>query len=214
MPSPGQRLRDARTRAGYESAGAFARAHRISEATYRAHESGFRNFKASTARFYAQRFSVSWEWLLFGEGEPSQINANEDLVIPAYDLRVSAGHGAVLEVREAASESLTFPKRWVRQRTQASPRDLAMLIVAGDSMSPTLSSGDWVLVDLQHRRVTNAGIYVVRVEDQLLIKRAQLDPNGRLSLTADNPQYPPVEGLEHQSVDIVGRALWLGRDLL
>ncbi len=54
----------------YDSAAEFARILEVPEVTYRAHESGTRNFGEKAARRYAGHLGVSWVWLLTGEGQP------------------------------------------------------------------------------------------------------------------------------------------------
>jgi len=61
---PADRLRLARERAGYDSAGGAARANGWSVGTYRHHENGTRNFPAKVAESYARAYGVSAGWLL------------------------------------------------------------------------------------------------------------------------------------------------------
>jgi transcriptional regulator with XRE-family HTH domain len=61
-----ERLRQARERAGFETASDAARALGLSESTYLGHENGSRGFKAKAEK-YARRFGVSLEWLLTGK---------------------------------------------------------------------------------------------------------------------------------------------------
>ena len=58
------------------------------------------------------------------------------------------------------------------------------------------------------------GIYVLRMDDMLSVKRIALEPQGkRASVLSDNPAYPSWRGLERRSINIVGRVLWFGRAL-
>lgn len=66
MSGAGERLRQARERAGYPSANAAADAMGVPKATYAQHENGIRGFPASKADRYARFFRVSAEWLLYG----------------------------------------------------------------------------------------------------------------------------------------------------
>lgn len=65
----GERLRLARTRAGYETAAEAAVAFGWPESTYRSHENGTRGFPAKKAPIYAKAFRVREEWLLLNKGE-------------------------------------------------------------------------------------------------------------------------------------------------
>ena len=85
-------------------------------------------------------------------------------------------------------------------------------------MAPTLNAGDDILVDLGDAadRLRD-GIYVLRIDDALVVKRIALNPIGRrVTVQSDNPAYPdwPDCSLEgHQPDrpgDLVGTADRLG----
>ena len=82
-------------------------------------------------------------------------------------------------------------------------------------MEPTLHDGDEVLVDLgDGQSRLRDGIYVLRMDDALSVKRIAIEPSGRrISVTSDNPTYPSWNGLDRRNVNIVGRVLWFGRQL-
>jgi len=65
---PGQRLREARIAAGYETAADAAEAMGVPRSTYVQHENGSRGYPANRAARYARFFGVSPEWLLYGQG--------------------------------------------------------------------------------------------------------------------------------------------------
>jgi phage repressor protein C with HTH and peptisase S24 domain len=64
--------------------------------------------------------------------------------------------------------------------------------VEGDSMAPTLNAGDDILVDLgaASGRLRD-GIYVLRIDDAVVVKRLALNPTGRrVTVQSDNPACP------------------------
>jgi transcriptional regulator with XRE-family HTH domain len=65
METMGERLRAARSKAGYGSAKAAAEAMGVAVSTYIQHESGTRGYGRRVAR-YAKFFKVAPEWLAFG----------------------------------------------------------------------------------------------------------------------------------------------------
>ena len=106
-----------------------------------------------------------------------------------------------------------FAPRWIR-RLGADPADLSLIVVDGDSMAPTLGDGDDIMVD--HGAVSRSlrdGIYVLRMDDVLLVKRVAMGPSGKLSIRSDNPQYPDWEDVSADNVNIIGRVVWTGRRL-
>jgi phage repressor protein C with HTH and peptisase S24 domain len=90
---------------------------------------------------------------------------------------------------------------------------LSFIRVEGDSMSPTLSNGDDILVDrgdaLDRLR---DGIYVLRRDDTLMVKRVALNPSSRLAtIKSDNPAYPEWRDCALDAIEILGRVIWVGR---
>jgi hypothetical protein len=163
-------------------------------------------------RVLAQFFGV--DEALLG-GPPSRKRSGEGLIeIPLLDVRASAGHGALEEV-EARHARFGFDEKWLRRLTPSRSSSLSVIRVDGDSMEPTLSNGDEVMVDLSDtsQRLRD-GIYVIRSDDTLVIKRVALRPQGRqISVVSDNPAYPSWHDVDRRSIHIVGRVLWFGRKL-
>ena len=161
----------------------------------------------------AKFFGVDEE-LLGGPARGTTIS--EALIeIPLLDVQASAGHGAIAEV-EARHARFGFDERWLKNLTASRPSSLSVIRVDGDSMEPTLSDGDEVMVDLSdtgHR--LRDGIYVIRSDDTLLVKRVALGPQGKkISVVSDNAAYPSWPDVDRRSIHIIGRVLWFGRKLL
>lgn len=134
--------------------------------------------------------------------------------VPMLNVDASAGFGAVAE-SESAQTRFGFDERWLARLTRAKGASLSIINVAGDSMEPTLSSGDEVLVDAsdQSSRLRD-GIYVLRADDALVVKRVTLKPGGRkITISSDNPAYPSWDDVDRSDIQIVGRVIWFGRAL-
>lgn len=134
--------------------------------------------------------------------------------IPVLDVEASAGHGALAEL-ESKSGQFGFDEGWLRKLTPSKASSLSIIHVHGDSMEPTLNDGDEVMVDLgDGQSRLRDGIYVLRMDDALNVKRVAIEPQGRrISVLSDNPAYPSWRGLERRAINIVGRVLWFGRKL-
>lgn len=136
------------------------------------------------------------------------------VVIPRLDVGASAGSGAFSE-EERASALLGFDRTWLRGLTRGDVGQISMIRVAGDSMAPTLNNADEILVDGSDAadRLRD-GIYVLRIDDALVVKRIALRPAlRRLAISSDNPAYPGWPACALSDVDIVGRVIWVGRPL-
>lgn len=164
-------------------------------------------------RLLARYFGVD-ESLL---GGPAGVMASDSglISVPRLDVHASAGPGAVA-AEEKRLGRIGFDAAWLRRLGLGGgePGRLSVIRVDGDSMSPTLSDGDEILVDRDDGagRLRD-GIYVLRIEEALVVKRLALGPGGRLSVRSDNDAYPGWPDLEPAAVDVVGRVVWVGRRL-
>ncbi|PZQ23632.1 MAG: peptidase S24 [Sphingopyxis macrogoltabida] len=137
--------------------------------------------------------------------------ARDMVLVPQLAIGASAGSGASVD-GEAVEGEVAFDPRWLRN-LGADPRALSIIRVAGDSMAPTLDDGDDILVDGGDAAARlRDGIYVLRMDDQLMVKRVARRPErGRISVISDNPQYPTWDDLAMSAVQLVGRVVWTGR---
>ena len=124
----------------------------------------------------------------------------------------SAGPGA-LPGEEKARPFFAFDERWLRHMTTANADDLVIIRVEGDSMAPTLGDGDDILVDQGDRgERLRDGIYVLRVDEALIVKRVALNPvSRRVTLQSDNPAYPDWPDLKLDEIHCIGRVIWAAR---
>lgn len=132
--------------------------------------------------------------------------------IPVLNVDASAGFGAIAE-SETAHTRFGFDERWLGRLTRAKSASLSIIHVLGDSMEPTLSDGDEVLVDAsdQGSRLRD-GIYVLRADDALVVKRVTLKPGGRkITISSDNSAYPSWDDVDRSEIHVVGRVIWFGR---
>lgn len=141
-----------------------------------------------------------------GQGE----SAEGYIRAPKYDLLT--GNGGVLH-SEQIVDHLAFKGGWLVRELGVEPHALALLSARGDSMEPTISQGDLLLLDLSQRRVDDEAIYALVVKDGVFAKRIQHLLDGMLSIRCDNPAYKeqlvPKEAAE--SLRVLGRVVWVGR---
>jgi Peptidase S24-like len=134
--------------------------------------------------------------------------------VPRLDVGAAAGAGA-FDGDERGGGHIAFDPAWLRRVARGAPELLSIIRVAGDSMVPTLTDGDDILVDRGDAVARlRDGIYVLRIEGALVVKRLSLNPAARtLSIRSDNPAYPGWPDCDPDAVDIVGRVVWAGRKL-
>jgi Peptidase S24-like len=145
-------------------------------------------------------------------GKAPQMKARHPMVmVQQFSIGASAGPGAVVGI-ESHQNAFGFEERWLRA-VSSQPDAVSMIQVMGDSMAPTLFDGDDILVDRSKTGThLRDGIYVLRFDDVLMVKRLALNPAARrISIRSDNPSYPGWEDCDPDAVDVIGRVVWIGR---
>lgn len=102
-----------------------------------------------------------------------------------YDVEVSAGNGAAAYGVAEPANHLAYRKDWLKLRGLFA-KDLNCVTARGDSMEPTISSKDTLLVDTSKTNPRDGQIYVIRSGDVLWVKRVQRQIDGSLLLISDN----------------------------
>ena len=161
-------------------------------------------------RLLARYFGVS-EALLGGPDDEADFSGM--VRVPALPVRASAGPGAFAGDDERQRAFFAFDERWLKQLTGASRNDLNLIRVEGDSMVPTLTDGDDILVDRGDAKTRlRDGIYVLRIDDVLMVKRLALHPiTRRVTVQSDNPAYADWPDCDPQEIDVIGRVIWSAR---
>ena len=186
---------------------ALAQSAGISKRTLEKWLSGETQPKADALKKIAKETGVDLNWLITGEGSPEGGSSSTDLVfVPQLPVRASAGAGAVVEQEQPAA-MLAFSRRWLREHG-VSPSHASVITVWGDSMEPTLRDGDLVLVDTGQNEPHREGIYVLRMGEDLLIKRLAFGLD-HITIISDNPaikdEVVPRERLD--DLAIIGRVV-------
>lgn len=203
----------------------FAKMIGISESQLYRYLSGDRDLKAAVALRMAKEAGVNLLWLLTGEGPMNGLDvvsiASEDeerihdeyAFIPGYNIQVSAGHGT-LAGSEEVSRKLAFRRKWLKFKG-LNEKDLVVVFAKGDSMEPTISDNNTIMVDTSDKSPQDGRMYVIRVDGHLVVKRTSLVPGQGVLLISDNKDYPPhlvkFDG-SNPDLEVVGRVVWVGKD--
>ena len=133
-------------------------------------------------------------------------------------ISASMGEGIEQPDTETIVDHMRLSTRWLRDNISFSaPANLAVITGYGDSMTPTFSDGDILLVDRGVDKLNIDAIYVLEFKKELFIKRIQRKPDGTFIMRSDNQFYEPyhfnVQDLNE--LNVLGRVLfaWNGRKL-
>lgn len=176
-------------------------------------EYGTVEIKLSSLNLISETFNVNPDWLLNGTGEMFLNNANNkqeqsDIIsIPYYpEVSAAAGSGALV-YDENTVKNIKISSAIINIKTGD---NVCFINATGNSMQPVIDDRDLLLVDLSNKDFIDEGIYVVRLENTLLVKRLQKIPNG-IVLISDNPQYAPItlnsDNFNENDAAIIGKVI-------
>lgn len=170
-----------------------------------------RQLKEQERRTLARHFQIP-ESMLGGMPDDERAALGALVPITRSPVTASAGPGAITG-EEATRPYLAFEPRWLKGLTGSPAAKLSVIRVEGDSMAPTLCAGDDILVDRgDAAERLRDGIYVLRVDGTLLVKRLLIHPVGRrVTIQSDNPAYADLPDCALDAIDCVGRVIWTGR---
>jgi phage repressor protein C with HTH and peptisase S24 domain len=124
--------------------------------------------------------------------------------------KISAGGG--MEPDDAVNMRVAFRRDWVAKK--GAPEKMSLIKVEGDSMEPTLLSGDLVLVDHNKDFISpQGGIYAISIDHEIMIKRVQpLPAVNKIKIISDNGKYEPHE-VDTDQVKVNGKVIWFAREI-
>jgi phage repressor protein C with HTH and peptisase S24 domain len=138
---------------------------------------------------------------------------------PEIDVTAGLGGGGLTtHVVESNGSGLTFTAElvrdywrlpeWLHARINVPPRHLAAFAVQGDSMEPTLTSGDTVFIDTRHRVPSPDGVYaIVDMFGGLIVKRLEVRDD-RVRVISDNQRHSEYT-MSVEEIVVIGR--YVGR---
>ena len=129
--------------------------------------------------------------------------SQENISIPFFEnVYASAGSGLIND--ENSPKTLEFSKSFIRDYLGTTEfSSLNIIKSKGDSMQPTIPENALLFVRLGH--VKEGHICVVRLEDELYVKRLQKRPV--IKLISDNPCYDPIILHEDENFELIGTVL-------
>lgn len=144
----------------------------------------------------------------------SLINETPDHInLPFYEISASAGNGTLVENEELV-QNISFRAEWLRKDLGVNPNDVFIMLTKGDSMDPTIKEDALIMVDKNTQKHIN-GIYVLRFNGELLVKRLQFTMSNTIKVISDNKAYDTEEinpeQLTGTDLEIIGRVVWSGQ---
>ncbi len=147
-------------------------------------------------------------------GASNEANQIEDgrLRIEEIDLRTAT---SLTSDSNKPVTTWNLPNSFLQGYRATSPKDLRIVTVVGDSMEPTLRSGQRLLLDIADRMPSPPGIFVLRDGRGFAINRVQIVPQSqpvRVKISCENSKYEAYEStLEKADIQgrVIGQWRWL-----
>jgi len=140
--------------------------------------------------------------------DPERGSYVEVEVLPTYAGMGGGGTG------EGDREVALISGRLVREDLRASPSDLLLINVRGDSMEPDFHQGDQILIDKRDRDPGQPGPFALWDGDGYVVKLVEQAQGrrGKYRIFSSNERYTPYE-VNEDEIKIMGRPVWFARRL-
>lgn len=167
--------------------------------------------KTSELKKIAEYFDVYLQLLV--SDDPQGINDNFISIPVLGEVEASMGYGvSVYNEEQTATYEIS---RKLARDLGISEINTKMIFARGNSMAPTIESGDNLLVDMSKTDVYDGKIYCIRKDGQLYAKRLQKLSATQLKIISDNKDYQPIiiDFSKELDIDfaILGEIRWAGR---
>lgn len=151
--------------------------------------------------------SISINWLLYGQSPESLVEATNRFFMVKYfgGVNASAGGGADTDAEEA--QGIEIPQEFVVMLGgERELKHIEAINVSGDSMEPTFSYNDIVFINRSKTDLQRGGVFTIRTDGGLFIKRIQKRIDGKIDIISDNQVYS-TQTLDPSEIEVIGRVV-------
>ncbi|MCQ2741123.1 MAG: hypothetical protein MJ210_03285 [Alphaproteobacteria bacterium] len=98
--------------------------------------------------------------------------------------------------------------------TASNPKNIKIIRATGETMAPTINSGDFLWVDLSYKNIISDGIYLINTQNDAIFRRVQVNPfDNSLEISADNKSYKSFTIKEANDLEVCGKVIFLSTKL-
>lgn len=102
--------------------------------------------------------------------------------------------------------SMDIRQSWLEKHVGLPASQLRLMTCCDSDMSPTLSPGDLLLLDVSSQEKQSEGIFLVSVNSNLKLRRFRITLSGQVEMSCDNPAIRAVDNpLKIRGLVVVGR---------
>ena len=150
---------------------------------------------------------IAINWLLYGQAPESLIESTNRFYMIRYFSDISASAGGGGDVDSEEYQSLELSENFIEiLGGQSEMKNIEAIKVSGDSMEPTFSYDDIVFINRKKTDLSRGGVFVIRTEHGLFIKRVSKRIDGKIDIISDNKEYSKMT-VHPSEVEFIGRVV-------
>lgn len=151
--------------------------------------------------------SISINWLLYGQSPESLIEATNRFFMVKYFSNINASAGGGADSDEENADGIEIPHEFaIMLGGERELKNIEAINVSGDSMEPTFSYNDIVFINRAKTDLQRGGVFTIRTEAGLFIKRVQKRIDGKIDIISDNQVYS-TQTLNPDEIEVIGRVV-------
>lgn len=133
--------------------------------------------------------------------------ASDHGLVPVRQIDLAFGMGATYLDQPVSEVAHFFPEEWLREFTSSPASMLFFAKGVGDSMLPTLSPNDTMIIDCSEKRLTMSDqIWAVTYCGLGMVKRLRPTKDGGIRILSDNPLVPEEVAYDGE-LNLIGRVV-------
>lgn len=180
-------------------------------------ETGTRGIGASYNLAVYKKFKIDFdsyngEELILCNNDSIQ---NDIIPVTVYNNVKAAGAGTFVYDENIDKNAIKFDKKFLKFIVGVSSfKNLSIIQAKGDSMDnkkeSSIKDGEYLLVDNSQKEGQNQ-VFIIRMNDELRVKRISYTLDGTLLIKSDNPDYKdeiykPDE--QDITIEVIGKVVW------
>ncbi|ELB7341420.1 helix-turn-helix domain-containing protein [Vibrio cholerae] len=168
---------------------------------------------------FARYKNVSLDWLATGEGEKDVFESKKTESFTEEFVLIDGYHSQVEDISidnnlGEVRRRLAFRKKWLKWRG-LDPSKLKIFFVQSTVENGMISSGDTVMIDFSDRKISD-GTFALKLRESTVIRHfvARLDGSFDVHIEKSKEATERITEDDANKLDILGRIVWLGKDIL
>lgn len=189
----------------------------VSERTFANWLAGMSEPKVVGMASVAQAAGVTLDWLVTGSMPKMRLGArpagNSGTIQIAKVNHKLKSEGNTLQSRFDVVAHIPFCQNFLKDNLDQSDLDKLFVVeVAGNSMEPTMSAGDFALVQ-QQEYLSSDGLYAYALDHAINVKRL-MQVGSEVEVVSDHQKLYPSYRLANKELNkmqLLGRVIWIGK---